>query len=424
MRPRVHEAWVVAAATFVTLLGASGFRAAPGVLLVPLEEEFGWSRGTTSVAVSVNLVLFGLIGPFAAALMGRFGLRRVVVAALVTVASGALATTAITAPWQLVVLWGLVVGAGTGCMATVLAATVANRWFVARRGLVIGALTAATATGQLVFLPVLASLADGVGWRWVSVTVAVGAVAVIPLVARFLRDRPEDVGLVPYGAPATYVSPAPIARPVQAAFDGLRLAWRSGAFWLLAGSFFVCGASTNGLIGTHFIAAGTDHGLSETGAAGLLALIGVFDIAGTLASGWLTDRIDPRRLLFAYYLLRGLSLLVLDQALDAHQAGLFAFMLFYGLDWVATVPPTVALCNEVFGRERAIVVYGWVFAGHQLGAATAAWFAGWTRDVSGSYQLSFLVAGALCLVAAVGTQHIRTPDTPAVAPSRLASAPS
>jgi MFS family permease len=405
---RVHYAWIVAGVTFVTLLGAAGFRAAPSVLIVPLQDDLGWSRATISAAVSVNLILFGLIGPFAAALMQRFGLRRVVVVALATVATGALLTTQMTAPWQLILLWGVVVGSGSGCMATVLAATVANRWFVERRGLVTGGLTAASATGQLVFLPFLASLAVGPGWRWVSLVVACGALAAVPLVALLLRDRPEDMGLRPYGAAEDYAPSVPSANPIATAFEGLRLAWSSGAFWLLAGSFFVCGLSTNGLIGTHFIAAGTDHGLTETGAASLLAFIGIFDVAGTLASGWLTDRIEPRRLLFAYYLFRGLSLLVLHQAFDAHQAGLFAFIAFYGLDWVATVPPTIALCNEVFGRDRATVVYGWVFAGHQLGAALAAWAAGYTRQVTGSYQLSFLAAGALCLVAAVGTQHIRS----------------
>jgi MFS family permease len=402
-----HPAWTVAAVTFLILLGAAGFRSAPGVLIVPLHDELGWSRATVSLAVAVNLVLFGLAGPFAAALMARYGLRRVVLAALATVSAAAAATTLMTAPWQFVVLWGAAVGAGTGCMATVLAATVASRWFVARRGMVVGALTAATATGQLAFLPALGWLAENVGWRWVSVVTAAGAAAVIPLAARWLRDGPEDLGTVPYGAPPDHTPPPRTARPVAAALDGLRAAARMPAFWLLALSFWVCGASTNGLIGTHFIAAAVDNDLSETSASALLALVGVFDIAGTLASGWLTDRVDPRRLLLAYYGLRGLSLLFLHHVLDAGGFGLAGFVVFYGLDWVATVPPTVALCNELFPVERAGVVYGWVFAAHQLGAAAAAYGAGAVHGATGSYQLAFHVAGGLCIVAAGLVQLVR-----------------
>jgi MFS family permease len=394
------------AVTFVTLLGAAGFRSTPAVLIVPLHDEFGWSRATIGLAVSVNLILFGLMGPFAAALMGRFGLRRVVVTALACIAAGSLLTTQMTAAWQLVLLWGVVVGAGSGCMATVLAATVASRWFVARRGLVTGALTAASAGGQLVFLPLLSWMTGAFGWRWVATTTAMCALAVVPLVAGFLVDSPESQGLRPYGADEAWQPVPPVQRPIATAFAGLRDVRRSGTFWLLFGSFAVCGISTNGLIGTHFVAAGIDHGFSETTAAGLLALIGVFDVIGTLVSGVLTDRYDPRLLLFAYYGLRGLSLLLLDQALGAGHAPLVAFMLFYGLDWVATVPPTVALATSTFGRQRGPVVYGWVFAGHQLGAAVAAWAAGVIRGATGTYQLAFVLAGALCLVAAVGVQGI------------------
>jgi MFS family permease len=375
-----------------------------------------------SLAVAVNLVLFGLAGPFAAALMARYGLRRVVLAALTTVSAAAAATTLMTAPWQFLVLWGGAVGAGTGCMATVLAATVASRWFVERRGLVTGALTAATATGQLAFLPVLGWLAENAGWRWVSIVTAAGAAAVIPLVARALHDRPEDLGTVAYGAPleptpppaptpgtATAAAPAQPERPIAVALDGLRQATRMPAFWLLAMSFFVCGASTNGLIGTHFIAAAVDNHLSETSASSLLAVVGIFDVAGTLASGWLTDRIDPRKLLLMYYGLRGLALLVLHHVLDARGLGLVGFVVLYGLDWVATVPPTVALCNELFDRERAGVVYGWVFAAHQLGAAAAAYGAGVLHGSTGSYELAFHLAGALCVVTAGLVLLIRSP---------------
>jgi MFS family permease len=408
---------MVAAVTFLTLLGASGFRSTPGVLIVPLQDEFGWSRTVISAAVSVNLILFGLAGPFAAAAMNRFGIRRVVLFALLFVAAGSLLTIWMTAAWQLVLLWGVVVGLGTGAMTNVLAATVATRWFVRRRGLVVGALTAAAATGQLVFLPLLAALVEGPGWRWASVAVAIGALLVIPLVLAFLRNSPADVGLRPYGAPDGSPVAPPVAppNPVRTAVRVLGEASRVPAFWLLAGSFAICGATTNGLIGTHLIPAAHDHGLPETTAAGLLALVGIFDIAGTLGSGWLTDRMDPRRLLLWYYGLRGVSLLVLAPALATGGLGLAGFVVVYGLDWVATVPPTVALSNEVFGREKGTVVFGWVFAAHQLGAAAAASAAGAIRTQFGDYLVAFVSGAALCLVAALITQAIRRPAALATA---------
>jgi predicted MFS family arabinose efflux permease len=396
----IHYAWVVAAVTFVTLLGASGFRSTPGVLIVPLQQEFGWNRATIALAVSINLVLFGFSGPFAAALMERFGIRRVVVAALVTVATGSALTTLMRAPWQLYLLWGVVVGLGTGAMATVLAATVANRWFVRRRGLVMGVLTASSATGQLIFLPLLAWLATNVGWRVAAVVVAAGALIVVPLVAALMRNDPRDVGLQAYGAEEVETAPRRPVQPIAAAFRGLRLGIRERDFWFLAGSFFICGASTNGLIGTHLIPASVDHGIPEVTAASMLAVIGVFDIAGTTVSGWLTDRLDSRWLLCWYYGLRGLSLLFLPTAFGLPQFGLVLFVVFYGLDWVATVPPTVALTAKTVGRANAPIVYGWIFAAHQLGAAFAAFGAGAVRTWLGDYQVAFMGSGLLCLVAA------------------------
>ena len=403
--------WVVFGAAFVVLLGAAGQRSAPSVLIDPLREEFGWSRGTVGFAVSINVLLYGFIGPFAAALQQRYGLRRVTATALVVIAIGAALTTRMSQPWHLFLLWGLVVGVGTGCMATVFASTVASRWFVERRGLIVGVLTAASASGQLVFLPLLTHLAESVGWRWVGATVAIGAASVVPVVLLLLRNRPEDVGLVPYGAADGWTPPPPmVGSPVAAAFAALRSAWGSGTFWLLWGSFAVCGLSTTGLVQTHFISAAHDHGISSTHAGTLLALIGVFDIVGTIFSGWLTDRYDPRVLLLAYYLLRGLSLFVLDPALAHGGGGLFGFMAFYGLDWVATVPPTIALCIRHFGRAQGPMVYGWVFAGHQVGGALAAWGAGELHDVTGSYRAAFVIAGVACLAAAVGALRISDPQ--------------
>ncbi|MFI7637661.1 MFS transporter [Nonomuraea sp. NPDC049400] len=411
-RRRVHRAWFVAAVAFVAILGAAGFRATPGVLITPLQEEFGWSAGTISLAVSINLVLYGLTAPFAAALMDRFGMRRVVAVALLLIATGSGLTVLMTASWQLLLFWGVLVGLGTGSMALVFAATVVDRWFVRHRGLVTGVLTAAGATGQLIFLPVLAQLAHGPGWRFASLTVAGAALAVVPFVWWLLRDRPEDMGTTALGAEpdAVRTQPSKVNAAVRAV-TVLASAARTRPFWLLAGGFAICGASTNGLVGTHFIPAAHDHGMAEPVAAGLLAIIGIFDIAGTIASGWLSDRIDPKVLLGVYYALRGLSLMVLPSLFAATtEPSMLIFIVFYGLDWVATVPPTVALCRRIYGADGA-VVFGWVFGSHQVGAAFAAVGAGLTRDHLGAYDLAWYGAGALCLLAAgmsVAIGHART----------------
>jgi sugar phosphate permease len=400
-RNRLYYGWIIVGVTFLTLLTAAGIRSTPGVLIVPLEREFGWTRAAISVAVSINLLLYGFSGPFAATLMDRFGVRRVMVGSLTLVAAGVGLTTLMHATWQLDLLWGIVVGLGTGTTALVLGAYVANRWFVARRGVVMGILTASTATGQLLFLPFLASLVVSHGWRTAALTVTGAAVLIMPLVAVFMRNDPKDVGLRPLGAPEdSAAAPPPLTNPAAAAVRALSTGLRSGDFLLLLGSFYICGASTNGLIGTHLIPASMDHGLPEVTAAGLLAVMGVFDLVGTTVSGWLSDRWDSRYLLCWYYGLRGLSLLFLPYAFGTQFLGLAAFAVFYGLDWVATVPPTVRLTADIFGRRQASVMFGWIAAGHQVGAATAALGAGALRTWLGSYQVSFMGAGLLCLIAA------------------------
>jgi len=401
-RRRVHPAWWVAAVAFVALFAAAGFRAAPGALMVPLRDEFGWSTSSMSLAVSLNLLLFGLVAPFAAALMDRFGMRRVVSAALSLVALGAGGSVLMTAPWQLLVFWGLLIGSGAGAMALVFAATIANRWFLERRGLVMGVLTAGSATGQLVLLPPVAALAESVGWRPASLMIAAAALAAVPLVWFVVRDHPEDRGVLPLGAdPETYDPPdRAVGGAVARTLGGLRYAVRRRAFWALAIAFAICGATTNGLVGIHFIPSAHDHGMSTTTAAGLLALVGIFDIAGTIASGWLTDKFDPRKLLVAYYGFRGVSLLLLPGLLsDAVHPSMILFVVIYGLDWVATVPPTAALCRELFG-DRGTIVFGWVFTAHQLGAAAAAFGAGVIRDVFGAYTYAWWGGAALCVLAA------------------------
>jgi len=389
--------------TMAALVAAAGFRSSTGALLEPLEAEFGWSRATTSGAVSLNLIVYGLAAPFAAALMERFGVRRVVPAALALVALGSGLTLVMTSPWQLWLLWGFAVGVGTGSLALVFGSIVANRWFVRHRGVVMGVFSAASSTGQLVFLPAIAHLAAGPGWRWASGLVTVFALVLVPLVRWLLHDRPSACGTTPYGAPDGWADTvAPVTEgAASVAVRTLRESSRSWTFWVLFGTFWICGWSTNGLIGTHFIPAAHDHGMPATTSAGLLALIGVFDIAGTIASGWLTDRVDSRYLLFVYYFFRGLSLLAVPYLLGPHvHPSLFLFIVFYGLDWVATVPPTVALCRQHFGIEKASVVFGWVFAAHMVGAGFAASYAGWIRTWQGDYFVAWVTAGALCLAAA------------------------
>lgn len=399
VRLRGHPAWWVAGVTFLALVGAAGFRAVPGVLMEPLQAEYGWSVTTISLAVAVNMALYGLTAPFAAALMERFGIRPVVVSALVVVAAGSGLTVFMTASWQLVLCWGVLVGLGTGSMALALVATVTGRWFVARRGLVSGVLTAGGAAGQLVFLPLIAVVAEGSGWRTAALGVSVAALAVVPLVLLLLRERPRDLGVAPYGGtPADDVDPVRVGAG-RLAVRALTDAARTKPFWYLAAGMMICGATTMGLIQPHFIPAAHDHGMPQTVAAGLLALVGLFDIAGTIASGWLTDRFDPRVLLLVYYVLRGASLAALPALFGPDiQANMVAFIVFYGLDWVATIPPTMALTREIFGA-RAPVVFGWIFASHQVGAAAMALVAGVVRDTVGAYDLAWQTGGALCLLA-------------------------
>ena len=403
--PRLHYAWVVAGVCLLVLLGAAGFRSTPSLLMDPLNMQFGWSYGIISLAVSINMVLNGLTAPFAAALMDRFGIRVVVAVALTVMACGSGLTVFMTQYWELLLCWGVLVGMGSGAMALAFSATVAGRWFFARRGLVTGVLTAGSAAGNLVFLPVLAWLINLYGWRSASLLVGGAALAVVPIVLLLLRERPADLGLLPYGA----VSQEQVDRdPAQAVDRGtglralrvLRQAARVRPFWLLAASFAICGATTNGLVGTHFIPAAMDAGMVQTTAAGLLALVGVFDVVGTVFSGWLTDRLDSRKLLGTYYLLRGASLMFLPVlfARTVHFSMLI-FIIFYGLDWVATVPPTMALCRQWFGKD-APIVFGWVLCGHQVGAAVVAFLAGVIRDQLGSYNLAWYGAGGLCVIAA------------------------
>ena len=419
-RRGIHYAWVIAAITFLTALSSSAALGLPGALLLPLSKEFGWSVDQISTALAVRFVLFGLMGPFSAILMERFGLRNVIVTALGLIAGGLLLATRMTAFWQLVVLMGIVLGVGSGMTALVLNAVVSSRWFETHRGLVIGLLTASSATGQLVFLPFGTWLIEHVGWR-MALTPVLASCAIVAVGAFLLmRNRPHDVGLAPFGAdPALPApAPAPMAVTLRTPFTVFASVSGNRTFWLLFGTFFICGLSTNGLIQSHFISLCGDSGLSAVPAASVLAMMGVFDLVGTISSGWLSDRYDNRKLLFWYYGLRGLSLFWLPYS-EFTLYGLSLFAMFYGLDWIATVPPTVRLVAATFGKERAGMVFGWVFAGHQLGAAVAAYGAGRIRTLMMTYNPALFVAGAACLVAALMALAIRDQRSraPALAPA-------
>ncbi|GAB4061816.1 MFS transporter [Uliginosibacterium sediminicola] len=405
---RFHYAWVAVAVSFLVMLITAATRATPSIMMVPLEQDFGWTRSSISLALSINLALFGLMGPFAAAAMERFGLRRTVLCALSLLATAVALSNFMQQSWQMSVLWGVIVGCSTGATAMTLGATVVSRWFKARRGLAMGILTASTATGQLIFLPTMASIVAQHGWRPVVLIVA-AAIAVVVLVAfLFLPERPADLGLPLYGEP----DDAPLAPPearknlLAIAFGALGRAVKQRDFWLLFFSFFVCGASTNGYIGTHFIAMCGDYGLDPVKGASILAAMGALDLVGTTLSGWLSDRFNNRVLLFWYYGLRGLALIYLPYAFGLSYFGLPVFALFYGLDWIATVPPTVRLTNDVFGSRDAPIVFGWIVAGHQLGAAFAALLAGVLRNSLGSYTVATMISGGLCLAAAVTVLRI------------------
>ena len=405
---RVHYAWIVLAVVFSATLAGVGVRAAPGVMIIPLQRAFGWDIGTISAAVSLNIILLGATGPFLAGLIQVVGLKRTMLGCMMLLIAGTGLSNFMTAPWQLFATWGLMVGIGSGAGAVGIAAAVANRWFVTRNGLAMGLLTAANAAGQLVFLPLLAMLAQRYGWQGVAVAATLAVTAMLPVVALLLPESPADLGLGPYGATGVMRSPPREANPFAVATTALRRAARSFDFWLLTSSFAICGLSTNGLINTHLIAYCADRGIPEIGGAGILASLGVFSLIGSTVSGWLCDRYNPRVLLFWYYGLRGLSLIVLPFT-EFDLVSISIFSIFYGLDWVATGPATFALTNELFGRRDTPVIVSWIFAGHQVGGALAAVGAGTVRSMSGDYLLAFLISGLACLCAALLVLRVTRP---------------
>ena len=412
-RGRVHYAWIVLALVFAATLAGVGVRAAPGVMIVPLERAFGWDVATISAAVSLNIILLGATGPFLTGMIEVVGLKRTMLACMVMLAVGPGLSNFMTTPWQLFLTWGLLVGIGSGAGAIGMAAAVANRWFVRRNGLAMGLLTAANAAGQLIFLPLLAMLAQRYGWRGVSVAVTLAVLGMLPVVALLLPEWPVDVAVGPYGEAASRRQPASRDNPFALAMAVLFRASRSIDFWLLALSFAVCGLSTNGLINTHLIAYCADRGIPEVGGAGILAALGVFSLIGATGSGWLCDRVNPRVLLFWYYGLRGLSLVILPfTRFDVISLSIFS--VFYGLDWVATGPATFALTNQLFGRRDTPVIISWIFAAHQIGGAFAAFGAGTVRSLTGDYLLAFMTSGLACLLASLLVLRVNRPAPAAV----------
>ncbi|MDF2874626.1 MAG: major Facilitator Superfamily protein [Sporomusa sp.] len=395
----IHYSWIILLTTFLTLILAAGIRSTPGVLIVPLEHYFGWSRTVISLALAINLLLYGLCGPFAAALMDLYGTRRIMALALLLIAVGTSLTTWMNAPWQMIALWGVVIGIGSGFLSPVLGTVVANRWFVTHRGLVVGIFSAAGSAGQLLFLPLFSKFLAVSTWQTVTGFISFAALSVMVVVSLIMRNKPGDIGLLPYGAlhPAD-IANAKEANAFTAVFTGLKTAVSNKDFWLLTSSFFVCGATSSGLIGTHFIPACIDHGMSEVTAAGLLAFSGIFNLIGAMSSGWLSDRYDNRWLLFWFYILRGTSLAWLPFQFDAGTTTLIIFVIVNGLDWIATLPPTIRLTTDIFGKQSGII-FGWMMVFHQLGAALATFSGGALHTLLGDYQWSFIAGGMLCFIA-------------------------
>ena len=401
MRRAFFYGWVVVAVASLVLLVTAGVRAAPGAFLVQMQQEPGWSTGALSFAIAIGLLTYGLSGPISGRLMAIIGVRGVTLVSIVVTAASLVASAFAREIWQMAVFFGLLSGLSSGLVASILGPTVASRWFLKDRGLVTGILGASVSAGQLIFFPLLTGLAVGVGWRVGALALAGIALALVVPVLIWMRDDPADVGLVPQGSvPGTPVAPTRGPDP-----GVMRRAVRSSDFWFLAITFFVCGATSNGLIGVHFISHAVEHGFTAGVAAEALAVMGLFNFVGTIASGWLTDRRDPRKLLLIYYGFRGVSLLLLPFVHDS--AGIVVFSILFGLDYIATVPPTVALVADAFGRHNVSIVYGWVYAAHQGGAAVAALVAGLVREHVGDYAAAFVAAGWIAIIAGFAALAIR-----------------
>ncbi|AHN22648.1 MFS transporter [Lysinibacillus varians] len=399
---RIHYSWFVLAITFFSIIVAGITLSSSGVFIGPFEQEFGWDRSIIAMAFAISLFLYGISGPFMAALLEVIGLKKMVLAAMIILVIGISFTLLMQQAWQLMIIWGFIIGLGASLFLTVLSPFVANHWFEKRRGLALGILTASTATGQLVLLPILAMMIENYSWRWAIALIIVLSSIMLMIIALFMKNKPMDVGLLAYGLDEERLEDVVENKknPIVIAFNGLFEAVKVKAFWLLAGSFFICGLSTSGLIGTHFVSYCISFGIPLVTAASFLSFMGIFNLVGTTLSGWLSDRFDNRWLLFWYYLLRGASLVLLPYALvQGSLLLLIMFTVFYGLDWIATVPPTVSISRQIFGTQKSGVIYGWIFASHQAGAAVAAYGGGLIYKLFNSYTWAFFLAGVFCVFA-------------------------
>jgi MFS family permease len=424
MMKRVHYSWIILTITFFSIIVAGIIRSSSGVFILPFEAEFGWDRSVISLAFAISLFLYGISGPFMAALIENIGLKKMMVSAMLTLMAGVVLTFFMRNSWQLIVIWGVIIGLGSGLFLTVLSPYVANRWFTKRRGLAVGILTASTATGQLILLPVLAMIIKSFSWRFAIGFIMILSVIMLIIIALFMKNSPKEAGTLPYGQETESEETITQKKnPIVVAFTTLFEAVKVKEFWLLAGSFFICGLSTSGLIGTHFVSYCMSFGIPLVTAAALLSFMGVFDLVGTTISGWLSDRVDNRWLLFWYYGLRGISLVILTYALkEGSMTLLIIFSIFYGLDWIATVPPTISISRQVFGLEKSGIVYGWIFASHQAGAAVAAFGAGLIYNALKSYTWAFFLAGLFCLVASLFVIVIKKHKTEVVTVDTTAKA--
>ncbi len=405
---KIHYAWIILIVTFLSVIIAAVTNTMSGVMMIPFEKEFGWSRASISGAFAICITLVGFSGPFIAGLYQKFSVRKVLLLGMGTLLTAILLTTIMSQIWHLFIIWGIIIGLSAGAFLTVLNVYVATTWFEKKRGLALGLLTSSSAAGQLVFLPLMAYIVENYSWRNAVLTIFSFGVFIYVLLWIFMKNDPADVGVLPLGAEKSNKKQANNINPVKAAFDGLKLGAKSKVFWLLAGSFFVCGFSASGLIGTHFISLCIDYGYKEVTAASILAFMGIFNIIGTTLSGYISDRFDNRWLLFWYYGLRGLSLLILPFALSTNSIiYLSAFAIFYGMDWIATVPPTIKLATDHFGKEKVGVIYGWIYTAHQLGAGAAAYGGGLVYSWLNAYQSIFIAAGVFCLVATLFILNIK-----------------
>ena len=403
---RLHPAWVVLVAVTVCLLATSGLRATFAVYIKPIEADFGWSRGALSIAAALSLLILGATGPFAGRLADRWGPRRVIVLSLALLGAGSIASAFIGSLWQLYATVGVVMAVGAGGAALSTGSAVVARWFETHRGAAIGVAAGGMSAGQLLVIPLASSITLAHGWRSSFLWLGLGLlVLVLPLGAWLVRNTPEERGLQPFGATGPTRSLAEARAAQQSGRVPVTEAAQTLPFWLLMATFFVCGYTSAGLIGTHFIPHALEHNFTPMQASAALGVMGAMNIIGTIGAGWLCDRVGRRGPLAIFYFLRGLSLLFLLYVWNVPSLHFWAAL--FGLNYISTVPPTTTLTANIYGRFSVGELSGWIFFAHQVGAALAAALAGWVYEWTGSYGPAFISAAVLAFVASGLTLMIR-----------------